>query len=187
LAELPVLAGPWVAAQTNPVEPTSQKNGALLVCFPGEMFDSFAFRHLHQGENMKHVIAVIGLALLAAPVLAATEQQEKANACKAEASKKALKGDKRKAFIKNCVSGKAEAKPKTTAKPKSAAKPEAKTARPASAQPDASSAATPAAAPPTPAPASATDKKRLKCEELARQSNVAPERRKTFMDQCMAG
>jgi hypothetical protein len=136
---------------------------------------------------MKNIIAVICLALMAAPVLAATEQQEKEKACKAEASKKALKGDKRKAFIKNCVSGKTEAKPKTTAKPKATAKPEAKTARPASAQPDASPAATPAAAPPTPAPVSATDKKRLKCEELARQSNVAPERKKSFMDQCMAG
>lgn len=133
---------------------------------------------------MKIIIAVLGFALLAMPVLAATDQQEKTKACNAAAEKKGLKGDKRKAYVKDCLSAKAKTKPKA------AAKPEAKATRPATpavpapttapAQP---SAATPAA----PGPNSAAEKKRLKCEEFARQSNVSPSSKKTFMDKCMAG
>lgn len=143
---------------------------------------------------MKKIIAVLCLALLAMPVLAATDQQAKA--CNAEAAKKALKGDKRKAFIKNCVSAKAKTKPEAGANPGAAATPETKTARPpttpptaagAPSQPTAESAAIPAANVPAPNPASATGKERLRCEELARQSNVSPARKKTFMDKCMAG
>jgi hypothetical protein len=135
---------------------------------------------------MKIVIAVICLTLLAAPVLAATEHEEKAKSCQADASKKGLKGDKRKAFINDCVSASAETKPKA------AATPEAKAAAPAPAQAEATSgakpaAAKPAAAAPTSQSASTADKKRLRCEDFARQSSVAPSRKKTFMDQCMSG
>jgi hypothetical protein len=44
---------------------------------------------------------------------AATPQQEKMKACNAEAGAKTLKGDERKAFMKECLSAKAEAKPLT--------------------------------------------------------------------------
>ena len=118
---------------------------------------------------MKIIIALICLTLLAAPVLAATEREEKAKSCQADASKKGLKGDKRKAFVNDCLSASAEAKPK------------------AAATPEATSAAKPAVAAPTSHAASTTDKKRLRCEDFARQSSVAPSRKKTFMDQCMSG
>jgi len=152
----------------------------------------FTFQRIQRGENMKKIIAVLGIALLAMPVVAATDQQEKTKACNAAAAKKGLKGDKRKAFVKVCLSAKAKTKPEA------AAKPERKAARPATpavparattapAQPSAASAATPAAKPSAPNPNSATEKKRLKCEEMARQSNVSPSRKKAFMDKCVAG
>ncbi len=142
---------------------------------------------------MKIIIAVLGFALLAMPVQAATDQQEKTKACDAAAEKKGLKGDKRKAYVKDCLSAKAKTKPKAAAKP-----PEAKATRPATpavpapattapAKPSAASPATPAANPPAPGPNSAAEKKRLKCEDFARQSNVSPSNKKTFMDKCMAG
>lgn len=146
------------------------------------------FQRTQRGENMKIIIAVLGFALLVMPVLAATDQQEKTKACNAAAEKKGLQGDKRKAYVKDCLSAKAKTKPKA------AAKPEAKATRPATpavpapvttapAQPS----ATPAANPPAPGPNSAAEKKRLKCEDFARQSNVSPSSKKTFMDKCMAG
>jgi len=103
-----------------------------------------------------------------------------------------LKGDKQKAFVKGCLSAKAKTKPKAAATPK------AKAARPATpavpapatttpAKPSVPSAATPAANPPAPNPNSATEQKRLKCEEIARQAYVSPSRKKDFMDKCMAG
>ena len=130
---------------------------------------------------MKSMIAVLGFALLVMPVQAATDQQEKTKACNAAAAKKQLKGDKRKAFIKGCLSAKAKTKPKA------AAKPEKKAARPAT--PAARAPATTAPAQPSAASTanSATAKKQLKCEELARQSNVSPSTKKDFMDKCMAG
>ena len=138
---------------------------------------------------MKIIIAVLGFALLVMPVMAASDQQEKTKACNAAAEKKGLKGDKRKAYVKDCLSAKAKTKPKAAAKP-----PEAKATRPATpavpapattapAQPS----ATPAANPPAPGPNSAAEKKRLKCEDFARQSNVSPSSKKTFMDKCMTG
>ena len=130
---------------------------------------------------MKIIIAVLGFALLAMPVLAATDQQEKTK----------LKGDKRKAYVKDCLSAKAKTKPDAAAKPETKA-PRATPAVPAPAttapaKPSASSAATPAANTPAPGPNSAAEKKRLKCEDFARQSNVSPSSKKTFMDKCMAG
>jgi len=145
------------------------------------------FQRIQRGENMKIIIAVLGFALLAMPVLAATDQQEKTKACNAAAEKKGLKGDKRKAYVKDCLSAKAMTKPKAAAKPETKA-PRATPATPAPAttapaQPSAASPATPAA----PGPNSAAEKKRLKCEDFARQSNVSPSSKKTFMDKCMAG
>jgi hypothetical protein len=133
---------------------------------------------------MKTIIAVLGVALLVMPVQAATEQQEKAKACNAAAEKKGLKGDKRKAFVKSCLSAKAKTKPEA------AAKPQTKAARPATPAVPARATTAPAKPPAASAaasPNSATEKKRLKCEEVARQSNVSPSTKKTFMDKCMAG
>ena len=135
---------------------------------------------------MKTIIAVLGFALLATPVLAATtNQQEKTKACNAAAEKKGLKGDKRKAYVKDCLSAKAKTKPEAKAKPETKAPRPATPAVPAPATtaPAQPSAATPA----TPSPNSAAEKKRLKCEDLARQSNVSPSNKKEFMDKCTAG
>jgi hypothetical protein len=134
---------------------------------------------------MKTIIAVLGFALLVMPALAATEQQEKrAKACNAAADKKALKGDKRKAYLKSCLAAKPRTKPDAAATPKTKPPRPATSAVPAPASPK-PSAASPAANPP--APNSATDQKRLKCEDLARQSNVSPTTKKAFMDKCMGG
>lgn len=130
---------------------------------------------------MKTIIAVLGFALLVTPALAAAQQQDRTKACNAAAAKKELKGDKRKAFVKGCLAAKAKKKPGA------AAKPETKPARPAT--PAVPAPATTAPAQPSAASTanSATAKKRLKCEDLARQSNVSPSTKKTFMDKCMAG
>ena len=134
---------------------------------------------------MKTIIAVLGFALLVMPVLAATDQQEKTKACNAAAEKKGLKGDKRKAFVKGCLSAKAKTKPDAAATPK---KKVTRPATPAVPAPATTAPAKPSAASPSaPNPNSATEKKRLKCEEMARQSNVSPSTKKAFMDKCMAG
>jgi hypothetical protein len=130
---------------------------------------------------MKQFIAVLGIALLVVPALAATDQQEKTKACNAAAAKKGLKGDKHKAYVKACLSAKAKKKPEAAAKPKTKAARPATTAVP---KPATTAPAQPSAAS---APSSATEKKRRKCEEIAGQSNVSPSRRKDFMDKCMAG
>jgi len=136
---------------------------------------------------MKTIIAVLGFALLVMPVQAATEQQEKrAKACNAAAEKKGLKGDKRKAYLKGCLSAKAKTKPETTAAPKTKPPRPATSAVPAPAPPK-PSAASPAANPTVSSPNSANEQKRLKCDDLARQSNVSPSTKKAFMDKCMAG
>lgn len=139
------------------------------------------FQRIQRGENMKSIIAVLGFALLVMPVQAATDQQEKTKACNAAAAKKQLKGDKRKAFIKSCLSAKAKTKPKA------AAKPEKKAARPATPAVPAPATTVPAQPSAASTANSATAKKQLKCEEFARQSNVSPSRKKDFMDKCMAG
>jgi hypothetical protein len=137
---------------------------------------------------MKTIIAVLGFALLVMPVQAATDQQEKTKACNAAAEKKGLKGDKRKAFVKACLSAKAKTKPEAAAKPEKKAARPATPAVPARATTaPAKPSATPAANPPVPGPNSATEKKRLKCEDMGRQSNVSPSTKKAFMDKCMAG
>ena len=66
---------------------------------------------------MKKIIVLLGLAMLAMPALAETEQQGKMKTCNADAAKNELKGDERKAYMKQCLSAKAEAKPETAATP----------------------------------------------------------------------
>jgi hypothetical protein len=65
---------------------------------------------------MKQLISVVvlGLAMVASSVYAAddkapTAQQGKMKTCNADAKTKDLKGDERKAFMKNCLSAKPEA------------------------------------------------------------------------------
>lgn len=62
---------------------------------------------------MKHIASLLALTLaaIAMPALAAepTTQQNKMKSCHAEAKSKDLTGDERKAFMKTCLSAKAEA------------------------------------------------------------------------------
>ena len=152
---------------------------------------------------MKKIMAVLCFALFAMPVVAAAQQQERTKACNSAATKKALKGDKHKAYVKACVAGKTKKKPDTAAttkkKPGAATASKKKDARPtttaaraqaptAPAQPSAAATATPAANPPAAQSMTSVDeKKRFRCDEIARQSNVSPARNKEFMDKCMAG
>jgi hypothetical protein len=142
---------------------------------------------------MKKIIAVVCFALFAMPVLAATQQQERTKACNSAATKKGLKGDKHKAYIKACVSAKTKKKPETAAAAKKKdARPATSAARSpattAPAQPSAASAANPPAAnAPAASLNSAAEKKRLRCDEIARQSNVSPSSSRDFMAKCMAG
>jgi hypothetical protein len=62
--------------------------------------------------KMLATAAALGWAVIATPALAADEptaQQNKMKTCNAEAGKKDLKGDERKAFMKDCLSAKPEA------------------------------------------------------------------------------
>ena len=60
---------------------------------------------------MKALLATVccSLGLLVVGTAHATEQQNKMKTCNAEAGKKELKGDERKAFMSTCLSAKAEA------------------------------------------------------------------------------
>lgn len=59
---------------------------------------------------MKNLIAALGatlfLACIQSQALAVTAQQNKMKTCNADAKEKALKGDERKAFMKDCLSAK---------------------------------------------------------------------------------
>jgi psiF repeat len=70
---------------------------------------------------MKKAMVVIGLAFFALPTLCAADQHEKKKACSAEASKQELKGNTRKAFMRQCMSSNSEAQAQSPA----AAEPEA--------------------------------------------------------------
>jgi hypothetical protein len=54
---------------------------------------------------MNKLIAVAIALMLACPLAFAGTQQDKMKTCNAEAGKKALKGDERKAFMSDCLSG----------------------------------------------------------------------------------
>ena len=60
---------------------------------------------------MKNRALCLVLVLACAPIFAEnTPQQEKMKTCNADAAKKELKGDQRKAFMKDCLAAKTEAK-----------------------------------------------------------------------------
>jgi len=60
---------------------------------------------------VKNYVILLVLALACAPVFAQnTPQQEKMKTCNADAAKKELMGDQRKAFMKDCLAAKTEAK-----------------------------------------------------------------------------
>lgn len=60
---------------------------------------------------MKNLLLCLALALTSAAVFAQnTSQQDRMKACNSDAAKKELKGDERKAFMKECLSVKKEAK-----------------------------------------------------------------------------
>ena len=54
---------------------------------------------------MKTIVLLASL-LLAVPAFAATAQQDKMKTCNADATAKNLKGDERKAFMKECLAAK---------------------------------------------------------------------------------
>jgi hypothetical protein len=57
--------------------------------------------------NKLITLACMGIMLLASSAVFAGPQQQKMKSCNKEAKLKLLKGDKRKAFMKNCLSNKA--------------------------------------------------------------------------------
>jgi hypothetical protein len=70
------------------------------------------FNHLKgtwMNKLMTALVATLFLAGIQSQALAATAQQEKMKTCNADAKTKALKGDERKAFMKDCLSAKSEA------------------------------------------------------------------------------
>ena len=61
-------------------------------------------------KTKKFFAALVLVAMIAGPALALTEQQEKLRQCNSEAGEKQLKGEARKEFMRQCLSGgKAEA------------------------------------------------------------------------------
>jgi hypothetical protein len=58
---------------------------------------------------IRSFIALVGVGLLLSLAVHAGEQQDKMKSCNVEAAQKELKGDKRKAFMKTCLSAKHEA------------------------------------------------------------------------------
>ena len=58
---------------------------------------------------MKKFLTIVALSCIAASSVYAGPQQEKMKACNADAAKQELKGDARKAFMKDCLSAKKEA------------------------------------------------------------------------------
>jgi hypothetical protein len=51
-------------------------------------------------------VAILALCFIALPAFADTAQQDKMKDCNAQAGKKELKGDERKAFMQSCLSAK---------------------------------------------------------------------------------
>ncbi|MEW6314192.1 MAG: PsiF family protein [Pseudomonadota bacterium] len=57
---------------------------------------------------MKKVLSALAISLLVVSYAAASPQQEKMKMCNKEAGDQGLKGSERKAFMKTCLSGKAD-------------------------------------------------------------------------------
>jgi len=64
-------------------------------------------------RKLTTAILVATMSLCLQPAFAATTQQEKMKTCNADAAKKELKGDARKAFMKDCLSAAGAAATKT--------------------------------------------------------------------------
>jgi hypothetical protein len=62
---------------------------------------------IEKGNNMKKLIIAAMALMLASPLAFAGPQQEKMKECNANAKTQDLKGDARKAFMKDCLSAKA--------------------------------------------------------------------------------
>lgn len=108
---------------------------------------------------MKKLIALACLGLLfatSAPVFAGA-QQEKMKVCNKDAKEKALKGDERKAFMKECLSKKAEG----AAEKKADAAPAGKKA--------------------------AQHEKMKNCNKEAKEKALKGDERKKFMSGCLKG
>lgn len=71
------------------------------------------FNLLDKGNIMKKliVLACVGMLFAVSAPAFAGAQQEKMKSCNKEAKEKALKGDERKAFMKECLGKKTEAAP----------------------------------------------------------------------------
>jgi hypothetical protein len=57
---------------------------------------------------MKKFVLALSIAMLALPALAQTSQQDRMKACNADAAKQEMKGEERKAFMKQCLAAKKE-------------------------------------------------------------------------------
>lgn len=55
---------------------------------------------------MKRFVLALSIAMLALPALAQSNQQDRMKACNADAAKHEMKGDERKAFMKQCLAAK---------------------------------------------------------------------------------
>ena len=94
----------------------NSKVSCLVILVTGTLSELKQLAELNnniKGNAMKKLIALACLGLLfavSAPVFAGA-QQEKMKMCNKDAKEKALKGDERKAFMKECLSKKAEAAP----------------------------------------------------------------------------
>lgn len=55
---------------------------------------------------MKKFVLALSIAMLAMPALAQSNQQERMKACNADAAKLEMKGEERKAFMKQCLAAK---------------------------------------------------------------------------------
>ncbi len=111
---------------------------------------------------MQRAIVLITLALFALPALSAG-QQDKMKTCNAEASKQELKGNTRKAFMKQCLSADAETKPESSA----------------TAQPEAKSEATEEKV------LTPQQQKMKSCNAQAKAKLLRGNERKTFMGECL--
>ena len=112
---------------------------------------------------MKKILTLLalGMALSVGVAHAASDQQNKMKTCNADAKTKALKGDERKAFMKNCLS----------------AKPAAAASAPAAAS----------AAPASAAPKKTTQQDKMKnCNKDAGDKKLKGDERKAFMKDCLS-
>ena len=112
---------------------------------------------------MPRAIVLISLAFFALPALCAAGQQDKMKTCNAEASKQELKGNTRKAFMKQCLSANAETKSESPAAAEPKAKADAKEEKVLTPQ----------------------QQKMKTCNAQAKAKLLRGQERKTFMSECL--